>query len=453
MESVVSDDGLMLAPFTLFPSPFSSSHFHHAKHIQTHINTLMHNIAWDQQFLSSSLEKVIKVDDFTEKLYDIYLKVMKEGLSQSTGLGIFRSDYMMHDVDSHGQVFEMKQVEMNAIAISFGSLSPIVAKIHRQMLARYGDESVIQDLDSHLPPCLTPNSQAIGMITAWKKYGVSNAIILFVVERRSINISDQRWVEFALGDLRPDIKVLRRSFNDLNGKLSLKGNKQLFLDDKYEVAVIYYRTGYAPDDYSNGESDWGLRLLMEQSKAIKCPTIQYHLSGVKKIQQIISKRDVLERFLASEKEVDEVMQTFTGLWGLELGEEGDKAVQIALGQPERFVLKPQREGGGNNYYGQEIVDKLNEIGHTKEREAYILMELIRQPKIANYLMMPDRSSPLEPVNIVCELGIFGVIMGDGNKIDDNYEAGHVLRSKISGVGEGGVAAGFGALDSPYLVSN
>ena len=27
---------------------------------------------------------------------------------------------------------------------------------------------------------------------------------------------------------------------------------------------------------------------------------------------------------------------------------------MAMEDPERFVLKPQREGGGNNVYGEEI---------------------------------------------------------------------------------------------------
>jgi hypothetical protein len=35
-------------------------------------------------------------------------------------------------------------------------------------------------------------------------------------------------------------------------------------------------------------------------------------------------------------------------------EDGDKAVKMALDCPERFVLKPQREGGGNNLYGEDI---------------------------------------------------------------------------------------------------
>lgn len=35
-------------------------------------------------------------------------------------------------------------------------------------------------------------------------------------------------------------------------------------------------------------------------------------------------------------------------------ENGDNAICMALDDPERFVLKPQREGGGNNLYGEDI---------------------------------------------------------------------------------------------------
>lgn len=45
---------------------------------------------------------------------------------------------------------------------------------------------------------------------------------------------------------------------------------------------------------------------------------------------------------------------FAGLWGLAIGvDEGvEEAVAMALADPEAFVLKPQREGGGNNLYGR-----------------------------------------------------------------------------------------------------
>ena len=50
------------------------------------------------------------------------------------------------------------------------------------------------------------------------------------------------------------------------------------------------------------------------------------------------------------------------------------------------MLKPEREGGGNNFYGDEIPKKLDEIcgGDGKEKNAYILM---------------DRITPLEHLNV------------------------------------------------------
>ena len=51
---------------------------------------------------------------------------------------------------------------------------------------------------------------------------------------------------------------------------------------KHEVAVVYYRAGYKPDDYPS-EVEWNVRLLIERSLAIKCPTIHYHLAGTKKV--------------------------------------------------------------------------------------------------------------------------------------------------------------------------
>lgn len=40
---------------------------------------------------------------------------------------------------------------------------------------------------------------------------------------------------------------------------------------------------------------------------------------------------------------------------------------------------------------------------------------------------------------------------DKHKIMINQQVGHMLRTKLSSANEGGVAAGLGALDSPYLI--
>lgn len=58
--------------------------------------------------------------------------------------------------------------------------------------------------------------------------------------------------------------------------------KNLFFSDNLEVAVVYYRTGYQVEAYPT-EKEWQVRLLIERSRAIKCPSIQYHLAGTKKV--------------------------------------------------------------------------------------------------------------------------------------------------------------------------
>jgi len=48
------------------------------------------------------------------------------------------------------------------------------------------------------------------------------------------------------------------------------------------VAVVYYRSGYELEAYPT-EKEWDIRLLIERSRAIKCPSVQYHLAGTKKV--------------------------------------------------------------------------------------------------------------------------------------------------------------------------
>jgi hypothetical protein len=49
---------------------------------------------------------------------------------QSLALGLFRSDYMVHQGD-HDSSPVIKQVEFNTIASSFGGLSAQTSKLHK----------------------------------------------------------------------------------------------------------------------------------------------------------------------------------------------------------------------------------------------------------------------------------------------------------------------------------
>ena len=123
-----------------------------------------------------------------------------------------------------------------------------------------------------------------------------------------------------------------------------------------------------------------------------------------------------------------------------------EAVERACEAPDMYVLKPQREGGGNNLFGAELRDALRSMG-AAERAAYILMERIVPPTHPASLM---RGGELDGGECACELGVFGVFLGDGQRTLLNEEAGHLLRVKLDGVDEGGVCAGFACLSSPAL---
>ncbi len=61
-----------------------------------------------------------------------------------------------------------------------------------------------------------------------------------------------------------------------------------------------------------------MRLTLERSRAIKCPSAGYHLAGTKKVQQILVHPGVLERFIHDTDAVQRIRATFAGQYSLDL---------------------------------------------------------------------------------------------------------------------------------------
>lgn len=435
-------DVIQIAPFALLPSPFPKTEFEKAIELQPILNELMHKVAHDDDFLMNTLQNALEVDEFTASLYDIWMKVRNEEITQSINLGLFRSDYLMQQHED----YKIKQVELNTIATSFGALASSLPSMSRYILRQLGHG----DLIKNMPENNALSGLCAGIIEAYDLFGVPSAVVLFVVEDVSYNICDQRFHEFEICEKRPDIFIHRKTLTEIHDELELNDKKQLMIEDR-PVAVVYYRSGYEPSQYPSSK-EWAARLLVERSTAIKCPSIHYQLAGTKKVQQALAAPGVLEKFMGTGAATTRVRDIFTGLYSLDFDENGEKAVEMALADAERFVLKPQREGGGNNMYGAEIRDALLRMRHSRERAAYILMERIVPPLVPGYVVRPGAPVPPPLVDLVSELGIYGVIIGTKDKICHNRQVGHVLRTKLADANEGGVAAGLGALDSPYLIS-
>ncbi|XP_044747047.1 glutathione synthetase-like isoform X2 [Coccinella septempunctata] len=436
-----SKDSVQIAPYILIPSCFPRKEFNKAIALQPILNELMHRVAHDQLFLTECLRETIQVDEFTGNLFKIFETVQNEGITQRISLGLLRSDYMVNTKTSNS----IKQVEINTIASSLAGLSIRRSSSSRFVLHQlgYGDQNV------NLPENNALEGLCGGLIEAWKIYGNENAAILFVVEEVTINICDQRFHEFEIYKLSPQTKVVRKTLVEIAKIARLGPNNELMIGDVH-IAVVYFRSGYEPEAYPT-KKEWDARLLIERSQAIKCPSIQYHLAGTKKVQQALARSGALDMFLTEAKKIEAIKEIFTGLYSLDFDEFGDQAVQMALDEPERFVLKPQREGGGNNIYGADVRKAMLEMKNSKERTAWILMERIHPPISKSYIVRPGDGDLPDLVDVISELGIYGVVIGDSQKILVNRQVGHMLRTKLSSSDEGGVAAGSGALDSPLLI--
>ncbi|XP_063388100.1 glutathione synthetase-like isoform X1 [Cydia fagiglandana] len=446
-------DAIQIAPFVLLPSPFPRTEFNKAVELQQVLNELMHKVAHNDDFLEHTLQNALQVDEFTANLYEIWVKVRKEGIAQPVSLGMLRSDIMLesrcphteNQCAKHTPYCSWKQVEINSIASGFGHLGPVSREIQSYILRQLG----CGDLIKNMPENKALSGLCSGIIEAYDLFGVPGSVALFVVEEVSYNICDQRFHEFEISETRPDIIIYRKTLNEIFEETSLNDKKQLMLDDKV-VAVVYYRSGYEPAQYPS-QREWDARLRVEQSTAIKCPSIHYQLAGTKKVQQALAAPGALEQFLGAGAISGRVRDIFTGLYSLDFDDSGERAVEMALADAERFVLKPQREGGGNNLYGADIREALLRMRHSRERAAYILMERILPPLVSGYVVRPGGPVPPPLTDLVSELGIFGVIIGSKDKIYSNRQVGHMLRTKLADANEGGVAAGLGALDSPYLL--
>ena len=62
-----------------------------------------------------------------------------------------------------------------------------------------------------------------------------------------------------------------------------------------------------------------------------------------------------------------------------------------------------------------------------------------------------RKGQLVQADALSEVGVFGTLVRRGPRVLLNAEVGHLVRTKAATSNEGGVAAGFAVLDSPFLV--
>ncbi|KAI3416176.1 hypothetical protein GPALN_005722 [Globodera pallida] len=324
------------------------------------LQLLYFRVACDYEFMMDAYKDVVNTDNHLRQLVNIVKDAHEKGIKQPNTLLIMRADYMVNTPNSKGNdnEFELKQIEVNTGAIGGLGIDRRTTELHRQMLRKVGMDT------SNLPANNGDSNLTKSLFMAWEAFGNKNALFVFLTH-------DRFQYKFELRNIQCQFEKL-----------------------------------------SNGQMK-------------KAPSLAIAISSSKKIQQLLATPGTLERFFPSATEADNVAairETFAGLWGLEKSDEQtERVIKNAIENPRNYVLKPNGECGGNNFYDEAL----------------------------NYFLRPFREPMLSVV--VGELGVYGTLLGNmhNQSVWHNVQSGHLLRTKLEEVNEGGISVGTGVGDSPY----
>ncbi|PYH96684.1 glutathione synthase [Aspergillus ellipticus CBS 707.79] len=458
---------------TIFPTLFPRAQFDRAWGLQSVYNELYCILAADERWIYDTIKDLFPVDTFAVALWEIHQRVKETGgYAQDISAGIFRSDYMLQgdgvEMGSDkstdpGSELGLKQVEFNTISCAGGCHANKVVDMHRH-LARTGAYSSLVSENlvnlSAVPRNTNIDSLATSLAEAHKIYGppkskTAETAVLFIVQPDNFNVADERPIEYALWD--KNVPAYRLEWGtDVLQYTSLSDTKQLLFHPPWrasqkpmEISVVYWRAGHEPHEYD--ETGKELRLRLEQSRAIKCPSLLAHILTFKKVQQALTVPGVLEKFLAPEK-VAAIRETFVPMYPLDDSEAGQHARSLAMDPElaEDYILKPSLEGGGHNIFGADLPGFLSSVPQSSW-SAYVLMERIPSPLVGNVLKSPQG---IESSAVISELGVFGACLwrqtDHGCEILQNATAGWSLKTKYTDIDEMSVVKGYGCFDTPLL---
>ncbi|KAL3088018.1 hypothetical protein niasHS_009304 [Heterodera schachtii] len=446
-------DVSVFAPVSLFPSPFPRHPFEHALSIQKALNELYFRVGTDFDFLERAYSDLVKTDEHFRDTMQLLKKVHEEGIKQPITVVFQRADYMLNVVGGQTEeepTYEIKQLEVNCGSVAGTSLDRRATQLNHLMLKKAGFHAAPEDLPENWPD----RAQIESIKMAWKAYDNPDAVVLLTISPISQTAFDARFFETELDRLSDGrIKMVRSSMGDCARRCKLDENFVLSLDGR-EVAVVYSRYSVlGKADPKSMALILDARFTIERSRAIKIPSAFIAFSCSKKVQQLLAEPGQLEHFFPKESDaeiVNDIRKTFAGMWSLEnIDEKTEERIKDAIKHPEGYVLKSNLECGGNNYFGDKIPQKLQEIKQD-ERPFHVLMQRLQPMSIENIMVQPDKVSKID--TMASELGVYGVLMGNmrTGEVNHNVQQGHLLKTKLATSDEGGISAGFAVHDSPIL---
>ena len=438
-------------PTIIYPSPIVKSLFEKISFYQIAFNKIIDKLSRDQPYLEQILSPIAEKDEFVRKNLELSKKASSFEHKQNVQLGIFRNDYM---VDKNKKF--IYQIEYNTIAATMGLFSDGLKKFHKyfstkypEVFAKYLNKEKINVPVEKEDTIETFCASMVEAIKLYSKDDYKNTLIVFVVQENEKNIFDQRAIENELWD-KYQVKSRRLTLNEIAKQCTHDEQSNILFEGK-KISLFYFRACYTEKDYIDEES-WKGREMIELSTAIKCPNINTFLTTFKVFQYELSKPEILKKYLNEDLIINDIMRFFVKLYYTrDMDKEKQKELFTEiLANPSNFVVKPQKEGGGNNYYG----DKIKELIPSADGEPNeiinnsIIMEKINPPEYETVALIEGATKVMSAVS---EFSAYGVVLSDGTNIIENKSVSFLVRTKDKNSQEGGVIVGVASIDIPCFV--
>lgn len=422
-------------PVSLVQAPLDQNLLERAWQANQVQNDLWMRLSLDTDYLLELCSK-IESDSFVANLTAILRKVKASKTAQRARLSISRNDFML---DKSGQ---LKQVEYNLIAAGMGPITESHAAGLQLQAAQWKEAQTGQNLQR------THSSRKFlvrAMKAAWKHYGNKDAVILMVAERHCNNI-DQYSAAVELA--KCGIGYCRYYFDELADLLEVDSVTGVATVLGQEIALVYFRDGYVPHQYNS--KAWEVREQLELSRAIKCPDVSLQLVNMKYFQYVFNSKEPWIRLGFTEADYEANKPFFCDIKILQDFDNSKEALLAHVeqnGGANSWVLKPQREGGANNFYGEDIFSKVASTD-IEELQSYILMERIHP---VTHTQIHTNWSKVNVGDAIDEYGFFHFKLAQNPaEAVAEGQGGFLIRSKFTGVDEGGVSSGFAVINSVQM---
>ena len=441
-------EGVSHIPIMLTPSPLPKNLYDKIFFYQIAFNKIINKLSNDQKFLEDILSPIAEKDEFVKKNLEISKKLVNYEHKQKIKLGIFRNDYLFDKVQNF-----LLFTEYNTIASSMGTFSDRLKKFYSYFSKKYPD--VFKKYKEKIIPLEgfeNIEKFAEAMVEAIKlgfPQQYKDSIIVFVTQKTESNIFDQYSISDELYD-KYKIISKRLTLNEIKKNCVQDEQGNLTIDGKL-ISMFYFRAAYVESDYPDEES-WQGRELIELSTAIKVPDINTFLTTFKIFQYELSKPKIMMHYCQNDLIINDILRFFGGIYNIrDMDAEKQKELFTQIkSDPNKYILKPMREGGGNNIIGDKLKELIPEEGN---EPADLLKNSVIVEKIdaSVHESIVLRNEKINVQNSISEYSIYGIILSNENNLIINKSVSFLVRTKNKDDIEGGIMEGAGAVDLPCLI--